>query len=519
MGLSAVAGPQRAATPRTDEFGDPLPTGALSRLGTVRWRHGSPIWFAEFLPDGKSVITLCAEGLATVWEYPTGKVLSQFKVASNTRLGTGAAALTHDGKFLAVSSGGNITIFEIPTGRIVTDSIRAGMTQPSAFAGIAFSPDGKQLAVSHADFAIQLWEWAANKPFRWIDNARPKGISMDLTQTVAFSPDGKTIVYLFREDIEKQHRLKIKFWNAGTADEVRAVSLPTNGEFKFVAFAPAGRTLAVSDDSGSISYIEVATGNLIRKLRGDGPASGALVFSPLSDRLFTLNPNDSKVHEWALSSGKLIRKLDAIETRDWQWIARHQRGISLSRDGQILIAHGVLRHAPYFIDLASGKRSIPKPVPDNPAWGVAFLDGGKRVATRASDASVTYWDPVSGKGLKSFRVAPGIAPVATVSPTGNFVEVLEDIGSISIYAFATGKKVGTSLNADNKPAPPNPGKGVIEKKIARTALPAVVFSPLDDKVILRWPTEQKIEVLAMPSGKRLHEFAVSTVAKEPKPGF
>ena len=77
-GLSAIGGPQPVPVARTDQFGDPLPAGALSRLGTIRWRHGSPVSFAAFLPEGKSVLTAAADGWITIWDYPIGKMLSRF---------------------------------------------------------------------------------------------------------------------------------------------------------------------------------------------------------------------------------------------------------------------------------------------------------------------------------------------------------------------------------------------------------------------------------------------------------
>src|SRR5262245_23408573 len=60
-----------------DQYGDPLPPGALARLGSVRLRHGGAVQFITFLPGGK-LLTAGQEGTARLWDVATGKETHRF---------------------------------------------------------------------------------------------------------------------------------------------------------------------------------------------------------------------------------------------------------------------------------------------------------------------------------------------------------------------------------------------------------------------------------------------------------
>src|SRR4051794_9750938 len=97
--------------PARDHHGDPLPSGAVARLGTVRLRHDGPIVFAAFLPGGRSVMSVGGDGVVCVWELPSGKERRRFatcpakeRPADATATVTGAS-LSPDGKHLTTFGG------------------------------------------------------------------------------------------------------------------------------------------------------------------------------------------------------------------------------------------------------------------------------------------------------------------------------------------------------------------------------------------------------------------------------
>src|SRR5262245_18857958 len=78
---AAKEGPEKKETPkpRVDTDGDPLPEGALARLGTKRFRADGLLSGVEVSPDGKT-IALAANGKTIVLlDLPTGQKLHEIK--------------------------------------------------------------------------------------------------------------------------------------------------------------------------------------------------------------------------------------------------------------------------------------------------------------------------------------------------------------------------------------------------------------------------------------------------------
>ncbi|MHB8736878.1 MAG: WD40 repeat domain-containing protein, partial [Terriglobales bacterium] len=78
-----------------DCYGDPLPPGAVARVGTVRWWCGYNYRPVVYTPDGKS-LALCEEvGIVRFLDVTTGKELRRIEPPDNCDI---LFALAPDGK-------------------------------------------------------------------------------------------------------------------------------------------------------------------------------------------------------------------------------------------------------------------------------------------------------------------------------------------------------------------------------------------------------------------------------------
>src|SRR5262245_56906444 len=95
--LATFAAP--AQQPARDHFGDPLPDGAVLRLGTARLRHGGPVSYLAFSPDGSLLVSVGGENTLSVWDVATGS--RRFRTWASP-LGSPPARFTDDGRALVL---------------------------------------------------------------------------------------------------------------------------------------------------------------------------------------------------------------------------------------------------------------------------------------------------------------------------------------------------------------------------------------------------------------------------------
>jgi WD40 repeat protein len=106
----------------------------------------------EFSPDGKSLAVAAQDGVVSLFDPKTGKLVTELIGHS---AGLKAIAFSADGEFLATAGADRkIVVWSTKTGREVATLL--GHTD--SILSLAFSPDGRSIASGSADRTIRIWD-------------------------------------------------------------------------------------------------------------------------------------------------------------------------------------------------------------------------------------------------------------------------------------------------------------------------------------------------------------------------
>ena len=138
-----------------DIYGDPLPPGAIARMGKIRRPDKSWVTCVVFSPDGKTLASASYDKTVRLWEVASSKEIRQFQGQQDR---VKSVAFSPDGKMLA-SAGWDKTVrlWDIASGK-ETHKLK-GHNLP--ITAVVFSPDGKKLASASGDKTVRLWDWAS----------------------------------------------------------------------------------------------------------------------------------------------------------------------------------------------------------------------------------------------------------------------------------------------------------------------------------------------------------------------
>ncbi|HEV3084074.1 MAG TPA: WD40 repeat domain-containing protein [Gemmataceae bacterium] len=358
--------PAREQRVRTDRLGDPLPEGALARLGTGRFRSGFMMYQAAFSPDGRIVAGASAGGGIALWDVANGKEVQRFLGYKHVY----ALAFSPDGKMLACPEQ-QIHLYDTSTGEKMRtlSGHEGGMTM-----SLAFSADGKLLASGGHDNLVRLWDVASGHEIRKLAGHQ-KGI-----YGLAFSPDGTTLV-------SHSHDGTVRVWNPQTGKQRGSLPAPPAG-FSTFAMSADGKQIAMADEGGAIRIWSLANLKVVQVIQAADRQVGCLAFSPDSQALAS-GHGDGTIAVWQVATGKPLAR--------WQAHAFMVKTLAFSPQSKLLVSGAFWESGVRLWEAATGKEVQPLPGHHASVDVVVYEPDGKGLITGSRDKTIVRWDLANGQ--------------------------------------------------------------------------------------------------------------------------
>ncbi len=364
--------------PGKDLSDDPLPEGAVTRFGSVRFRCVGLVSAIAYSPDGKR-IACAGRGGVRCFEAANGKLLwsAPGEFDSISFIDRGLRVL---------AAGDNIVVCDASTGREMHQLASAGGLRRAVV-----SLDEKRLAGVGRD-AILMVDAVTGGVLREFEGHQGNPAQI---MGVALSPDGKLLATACFQDP------RVLLWNIATGKI--AHSLPDHLRPGAVSFSSDGRFVATGDQQGCIRVWDVASGRSLHELNAPAGAVHGLAFAPDGSILAAAVDRASRIDggelpprgQQALDHTVLLWHLPTSTHRALSGPMAKAESVVFSPDGKTLATGG--SGGLYFIDLASSK-VIQRPG-GHVGWirSLAVSPDGLTLASAGDDHLVHLWDARTGK--------------------------------------------------------------------------------------------------------------------------
>jgi WD40 repeat protein len=242
--------------------------------------HTAGVKKVLFTPDGQEILTVAKNNTVRVWDAATGETVRVLRLSIGEEAGTiSSAALSHDGKQLAVARGGikdedsRIYVIVLASGQI--EHVLKGHTEKVR--ALAYSPDGKWLASGSDDTTIRLWDAASGKSAQVL-KGHPKHIN-----SLAFSPDSRRLVSAGHGSLNR-----VFLWAIDGTNSAGTPLKGHKGQVACAAWSPNGKTIATAGFADHTICLRQADGTVHTTLSPGIVGIRALAFTADSSKLLVV---------------------------------------------------------------------------------------------------------------------------------------------------------------------------------------------------------------------------------------
>jgi WD40 repeat protein/tetratricopeptide (TPR) repeat protein len=394
------------------------------------------------LPRANTLLDSCAGDLRGFeWGYLKGCLEPSFLplragAGRQPPVPRGQIAFSPDGRLVAVSFlSEGLSLYDAHTGQAVRT-----LAEKTAVEGFAFSPDGRLLAACALKPEVRLWNVETGQEVERVT------LPLRRVRCVAFSPDGRFLAAggASREWIEAEKRFAdtdVVIWDrkiGKVASSLRGHSYPVS----CVAFSPDGTRLASGSEEESLVLWDLASGRRLRTMKpsGDG-AVAAVCFSPKGDLVIAAcgpiqAENTASIRVWNTETGREVSNLG----RQFSPfpLAVHPDGerLALARSR---LEPGVGYVSEIHLWDVGGKQRRSQVSHGLFLLGLSFSPDGRRLASLAGDGSARIWDLAGGPEDRSLGVLGDPVARLAFAPDSRRLATGTSTGTVMLWDLASGE--------------------------------------------------------------------------------
>ncbi len=313
--------PAFAQVVRKDALGDPLPDGAIARLGTERMKFadlsrqelGPPF---VLHPDGKRLYANTNNRAREV-DLVTGKIVGRVGPPGQKTI----LSLSGDGKRAFGNDDWTMQCWEVGADKTLNPRKPLEFDPTPTAYGASPSADGELVALPAFNnnpvpgklLVASLYNIREQKKVQKFEvihnrqvNVKLSGNGTRLATWGEYAKSGKP------KDAEKDSPTdpqglskKVQFWDAKTGKELATASIGGDFPVFAVAMSPSGEWAVASAADGVVTLFDVATGRVLKRVVGCELAGLMVEFSPDGKR-FAATAAGGVVQQWETASGKLL---------------------------------------------------------------------------------------------------------------------------------------------------------------------------------------------------------------------
>ncbi len=392
---------------KLDRHGDPLPSGAVVRYGTVRLRHGTDIQAMAFTHDGKLLCTVSAsEDSVKLWDTATGKEVARLNTP------TQLVGLTKDG-FAVLVDDARVRVWQYAT-NVVRDLPEKTLPEGATATALAVNPDSRSFAIA----------------------TNGKVLVIDI-QT------GKTLKELNLPGLPQNNGVA-----PGALAPLPPPGLPGGNPPPVqpavkLMYSPDGRWLVGNGQKTGVWLWDLRTGKRVRTYRTEADFP-EYTFSPDVTKIAVTG---ERLHLYPLDSEEPVENFKGppnVPLFAPRFSADGKTILAIQPDSSITL-----------LDAATGeeKEEGYDPPEMNLRAPFALAPGGTMAAAMDQTGGIRIWDPKTGKGPEVSRLPMLLDP--GLSADGKSATILDQTNKLHTFDLATGapgKVIELPIEEDGLPA-------------------------------------------------------------------